>query len=47
MVLKLNKVTATADDVKKDGIGRVVDAAVEARPQSKHSTECQLFNFQS
>ena len=31
MVLKLNKVTATADDVKKDGIGRVVDAAVEAR----------------
>ena len=31
MVLKLNKVTATADDVKKDGIARVVDAAVEAR----------------
>ena len=31
MVLKLNKVAATAEDVKKDGISKIVDAAAEAR----------------
>ena len=31
MVLNLNKVIATAEDLKNKGIGRVVDAAIEAR----------------